>query len=86
MALPQRRTKIVATIGPASSSPEKIRELIAAGMKRRAGDAGARHHRVAEGPGRGSAPRGRRGGLAGDVVTLIAGTNEPSSASRFVVD
>jgi pyruvate kinase len=27
-----RRTKIVATIGPASSSPEKIRELIKAGM------------------------------------------------------
>ena len=27
-----RRTKIIATIGPASSSPEKIRELIKAGM------------------------------------------------------
>ena len=27
-----RRTKIVATIGPASSSPEMIRQLISAGM------------------------------------------------------
>lgn len=32
MKEPIRRTKIVATIGPASSSPEKIRELIRAGM------------------------------------------------------
>ena len=27
-----RRTKIVATLGPASSSPERIRELIEAGV------------------------------------------------------
>ena len=27
-----RRTKIVATLGPASNSPEKIAELIKAGM------------------------------------------------------
>ena len=27
-----RRTKIVATLGPASDSPEKLRALIAAGM------------------------------------------------------
>lgn len=27
-----RRTKIVATIGPASSSPEVLRQLVAAGM------------------------------------------------------
>ncbi len=32
MNTPTRRTKIVATIGPASRSPEVIRELIAAGM------------------------------------------------------
>lgn len=30
--LPKRRTKIVATLGPASSSPEKIEQLILAGM------------------------------------------------------
>ncbi|MCX6265789.1 MAG: pyruvate kinase, partial [Bacteroidetes bacterium] len=29
---PFRRTKIVATIGPASSSPEMIRQLIEAGL------------------------------------------------------
>src|SRR6476646_6124319 len=28
----ERRTKIVATLGPASDSPEKLRELVAAGM------------------------------------------------------
>jgi pyruvate kinase len=27
-----RKTKIIATIGPASNSPEKLREMIAAGM------------------------------------------------------
>src|SRR3974377_993127 len=32
MAGPLRRTKIVATIGPASNSPEVIRQLILAGM------------------------------------------------------
>jgi len=32
MRIPFRRTKIVATIGPASSSPEMIRQLILAGM------------------------------------------------------
>jgi len=32
MRIPFRRTKIVATIGPASSSPEMIRQLIQAGM------------------------------------------------------
>jgi pyruvate kinase len=32
MAKPLRRTKIVATLGPASSSPEMIRQLILAGM------------------------------------------------------
>lgn len=30
--MPKRRTKIVATLGPASSSPEKIEQLILAGM------------------------------------------------------
>jgi pyruvate kinase len=30
--LPRRKTKIIATIGPASNSPEKIRELIHSGM------------------------------------------------------
>ena len=30
--IPQRRTKIVATLGPASSSPEVISEMIAAGL------------------------------------------------------
>lgn len=29
---PIRRTRIVATLGPASNSPEMIRQLIAAGM------------------------------------------------------
>ena len=29
---PERRTKIVATLGPASESPEQLRALIAAGM------------------------------------------------------
>src|SRR3954452_12991451 len=30
--VPERRTKIVATLGPASDSPERLRALIAAGM------------------------------------------------------
>ncbi|MGZ4292393.1 MAG: pyruvate kinase, partial [Gaiellaceae bacterium] len=30
--VPERRTKIVATLGPASESPERLRELVAAGM------------------------------------------------------
>ena len=30
--IPERRTKIVATLGPASDSPEKLRELVDAGM------------------------------------------------------
>ena len=30
--IPERRTKIVATLGPASDSPEKLRQLVAAGM------------------------------------------------------
>ena len=30
--IPERRTKIVATLGPASDSPEKLRALVAAGM------------------------------------------------------
>ena len=30
--MPERRTKIVATLGPASDSPERLRELVAAGM------------------------------------------------------
>jgi pyruvate kinase len=30
--IPERRTKIVATLGPASDSPERLRELVAAGM------------------------------------------------------
>jgi pyruvate kinase len=111
MALPQRRTKIVATIGPASSSPEKIRELIAAGMNvarvtlahgtiesqkalvaalRREADAVASPLAIlVDLPG----PKVRTTAFiapidlaTGDVVTLIAGTDEPSSASRFVVD
>ncbi len=32
MKLPQKRTKIVCTIGPASSSPEMLEQMIAAGM------------------------------------------------------
>ena len=111
MALPQRRTKIVATIGPASSSPETIRELIAAGMNvarvtlahgtvesqkalvsalRREADAvGSPLAILVDLPG----PKVRTTAFAapidlatGDVVTLVAGTDEPSSASRFVVD
>src|ERR1700710_2440427 len=30
--VPERRTKIVATLGPASDSPERLRALVAAGM------------------------------------------------------
>jgi len=30
--IPERRTKIVATLGPASDSPEKLRALVDAGM------------------------------------------------------
>jgi pyruvate kinase len=30
--IPERRTKIVATLGPASDSPERLRQLVAAGM------------------------------------------------------
>jgi len=30
--LPERRTKIVATIGPSSETPERLRALVAAGM------------------------------------------------------
>jgi pyruvate kinase len=30
--IPERRTKIVVTLGPASDSPERLRELVAAGM------------------------------------------------------
>ena len=32
MALPPNKTKIVATIGPASDSPEVLRRLLVAGM------------------------------------------------------
>ena len=32
MTLPQNKTKIVATIGPASNSPEMLESLIRAGM------------------------------------------------------
>ena len=32
LVAPERRTKIVATLGPASDSPEQLRALVAAGM------------------------------------------------------
>ncbi|MCC7010101.1 MAG: pyruvate kinase [Acidobacteria bacterium] len=106
-----RRTKIVATLGPASSSPAAIRALITAGMNvaritlahgtrdaQRALVAAVRAEADALGqpvavmvdlPG----PKVRTTGFGepaqlapGDLVTLVAGHDEPSTAARFVVD
>jgi pyruvate kinase len=106
-----RRTKIVATIGPASSSPEVLRELFAAGLDvarvtlahgtldaqkrlvsaiRAEADAFGRPVAVlVDLPG----PKVRTTAFTAEVrlqrdeqVTLVAGSDEPSTASRFVVD
>ena len=106
-----RRTKIVATIGPASASPPVLRALIDAGLNvarvtlahgsidaqkaliaaiRDAADrAQATLGILLDLPG----PKVRTTAFdapadlsRGDVVTLVSGHEEPSTASRFVVD
>jgi pyruvate kinase len=106
-----RRTKIVATIGPASSSPEVLRELFAAGLnvarvtlahgtlesqkalvrliREEADAAGQPLGILVDLPG----PKVRTTPFAstvelqrGDLVTLVAGEDEPSTGSRLVVD
>ena len=106
-----RRTKIVATIGPASASPAVLRALFEAGLnmarvtmahgtvdsqkaliaaiRREADAAGAPVGILVDLPG----PKVRTTGFLtdvtlqpDDVVQLVAGQDQPSTAERFVVD
>ena len=106
-----RRTKIVATIGPASASPEILRELFRAGLnvaritlahgtldQQRALVASIREEAdrmhasvgiLVDLPG----PKVRTTAFPStielrnnDVVTLVSGEIEPSTATRFVID
>ena len=106
-----RRTKIVATIGPASCSPEVLRKLFDAGLdiarvtlahgtvdsqkqlvatiRAEADAVGKPVGILVDLPG----PKVRTTKFSGDVrlergdvITLVAGRIEPSTASRFVVD
>jgi pyruvate kinase len=106
-----RRTKIVATIGPASSSPAVLRELFEAGLnvarvtlahgtiqsqlaliaaiRKEADAAGLPIGILADLPG----PKVRTSSFAADVhlgrddvVTLVGGDDQPSTASRFAID
>ena len=55
MPLPNHKTKIVATIGPASESPEMLERLIRGGLNVARGSAGSRTHLPCRSPlGRGA--------------------------------
>lgn len=111
MMAAMRRTKIVATIGPASSSPKVLRELFTAGLdvarvtlahgtvqsqkqlvatiRAEADAVGTPVGILVDLPG----PKVRTTPFIADVrlqrddvVTLVAGRTEPSTASTFVID